>query len=381
MGTIAWLIRSFRFELSRQSTSCSQAASKSRPSGLSIGFLTVTMLLGTGCRTGGVPSFSWWPGNSENSQLAKDGGEGDGVRKPSETYPPYPQTSTPNAYGLGDVVPASAESAVGTTAGDSAPVTYGKTAPTQVGPYQSYPSTGLPQGNPPAGTANQSPLVGSSAVPDSDRGGATYAGGWSKPPAGQAANPEDMAVAEAVSQTQSEPRSQFSKGVSPPGASAPDVIAADPTQTGPTPMAVVGGDPRDRYASAAGSRFSSDGAPVAPFAGQPPLETAPVVQPAGVPAVTIQSPAAIQPELSVPDAHRPVTGGQSTSPPVNKRPETLYRPGGTSTYRPAQAILQPNQTGAGLAWGDKTNEASVGPAAPANPTVVPAGFSGGLTNP
>jgi len=304
--------------------------------------LSITLLcIAVGCRSGSGSSMSWWPGAANNRDLAQSdaAADGDAVRKPSESYPPYPTTSMPNAYSSGEVVPASAESAATGPESSAAPVTYGKAAPAQVGPYQAYPSTGMPPAalSPPEVVQSPAgaPAVSSGAAPEET---------------GSAFPSESRPTAASAS---------FGSADSGGGPGYAASAAAAPVGPGPVavaakesvPVASAAMDPQDRYAMASGassSRFSSAGAPPSsPEGFQGSIGSAPsVASPEGfAPASTAgQTPAS----FAAPPAATP-----TPAPKPAGRPDPMYRPGGTSTFRPAQAILDPSADGGSLAWGDR----------------------------
>lgn len=359
----------------------------SRAKPLGCGLLVAILVAGGGCRAGGGSSLSWWPGSAENSRLAASDGEREAVPKPSETYPPYPTTSTPEGYGSGAVVPASAESAAGSAAsasesagsgpGEGAAVTYGKEPPAQVGLYQAYPSTGVPPAvlSPPEviQTEPAAPAAAfSSAAPGAMAGGTSA---WSGRAAGTgSAGPASPLPVESggAGTTGFRPTGPDS---SPSGVAAAAQTAGSPfPPSAPTREAgAADGNAGDRYAVATGSRFSGgSGSPAASM------------QPAWAPTQPTGGlgPAAAE-GLGPPTV--PAVGGPATQsgtegfvqpPPVpgqpGRRPDPKYRPGGTSTYRPAQAILDPSGAEEGLAWGAPAGTG--GPPAPQ--AVIPAGYQG-----
>jgi hypothetical protein len=377
------------------------------------GVLVAILLAGGGCRTGGGSSLSWWPGSAENSQLAKSDGEADAVAKPSETQPPYPTTSTPEGYGVGPVVPASAESVAGGSAtgvsgadgagrGEAAAVTYGKEPPAQVGLYQAYPATGAPPAvlTPPE-VIQPEPGVPAAAPSTTAPGGMTGGGSaWSGGAAGAQPTTPASGLPTAAAGTGGagwQPNGQGGAAASGTGsvsiAPAGSVPSAPPDASFGTGSA--DGIAGDRYAVAAGSRFSGgSGSPVS--AAQSAALSGPSMQPAVPPQpMSGFGPAAFEgggpspvPSTGAGPATQSGAEGSTQPQPVpgqpGRRPDPGYRPGGTSTYRPAQAILESNglesngfesngQKG-GLAWGSPSSGDSA--LDPSGQRVVPAGYQG-----
>jgi len=323
----------------------------------------------TGCKSGAAMTKpSWWSfkgdSSSDSAKLASAPRfEGD-TRKPSETAKPYPTTSTPNGYVIagtggqdvaaGQIQPPSPQQ----------PVVYGQTPP--------------PAPAAPAMTAGMAPatpvgVVGSPAQPAAQVGPYASLGGDQIPPAGQplpniaplSSSPTQPGVGGYAGAT---PAGQPGETALPttayPGYSAP-AAAGEPAAR----MADARGvpDPRaaesaafagaaadaagSRYASASASRFGgpqpASAYPTAASAGgfgRPPESSAmpamppamaPAMPPAGMAPATMPATPAATPAL-LPPSGQPA--GMPTTPPA-RRPDPGYRPFGTSSYRPSQAIL------------------------------------------
>lgn len=284
-----------------------------------------------GCRSGSWVSKPSW---MTFGQKAEDAGPlssapafaGD-VPKPSATAQPYPTTSTPEGYSLPD---ATAQAATAPGAAPAA-VTYGSTPPpaaVAAAPTSSpSPTTSTaiaPQVGPYAATSPATP-VGAAVSPTEPSPPA-----WSTP--ALAAVPPTTAAATtastdpAAATVSTAPPPWASGATSPPAASAAasppqryaDARAASPAWT-PAPL---DGPPitAGRYAESGTSRFSTGAVPAA--ASMLPA-TPPELQPATAAPATLPVPAS--------DPATPAA-------PV-RRPDPGYRPGGTSSYRPARATL------------------------------------------
>jgi hypothetical protein len=91
-----------------------------------------------------------------------------------------------------------------------------------------------------------------------------------------------------------------------------------------------------RYGSATGSRFSTSFQPP-----QGPSTTEPQPQwstPPVTPANSVSPPPAAPPEAALP----------GSIPTPTRRPDPGYRPGGTSSYRPAKTLLAGDEEGEGV---------------------------------
>jgi|694.fasta_scaffold27968_7 hypothetical protein len=287
----------------------------------------LVLLATSGCKTGTATSKpSWWAfGGTDAAKLASAPAYDKGaIEKPSATSKPYPVTSTPQSYSLaaGQAAPAVDVAATppavtyGTTPAPArsqpAPAAVPEPAQTadarqpaplasitpQVGPY-----TNLP-GEPPAG------------------GGATEAGGDRF----RAAPPDRYADAR--------PSDSWSAPAAPPQQAA-----------------------SSRYGDAAGSRFAGGQQPAeVPLQGVPPAATTmPAVpaRPAGFsatePPAAVSGPppggsgfggVAVDPAV-VPAAPAtlPALSPSPSTPVPPRRNDPLYRPAGTSSYRPGREIL------------------------------------------
>ena len=309
-----------------------------------------------GCKTG--TSFtkpSWWTfggtPKAEAESLASAPPYGGDIKKPSESAKQYPTTSTPSGYVItGTGSPSDAVAQQFQTAQPQAPVVYGTTPPPQATPAAAV--AAVPAATPPQQPASSSiapqvgpygPLAGDTIPPP----------GQPLPPISPSTTPS-MATTPGMASMPSTPAesalpntaySNFSApaaspvGVAPPGprmadARAADPAAAIPAAALPAEAAAYGGS---RYSGGSGSRFS--GAEAASFsppaAYSTPAET-------GYPAPAAVSPFGAPPAVppSAVPAAAPATPGllQPSAQPV-RRPDPVYRPGGTSSYRPSRAIL------------------------------------------
>lgn len=305
----------------------------------------VAMLVVSGCKTGGTNSaLAWWPGTSkgsaDNEKLASAPSFDGKVEKPSETQSPYPTTTTPQSYAIDGQKPPSLASAgpppgaVAPPSGNS-PVTYGATPPTaasnptaaatppnpgtiaaQVGPYQGWPAGGggpaAPSTPPTSTPAPAAAALGfgsaSSMTPDALEPPARYAD------------------------------ARFGGATAAPAAAAPATTPQQmPAPAMPSePAAAV---PTSRYATSAASQFGTAPAeaPAAPAAFVP-AAAPPSAPPQVAPAAEIAEPSAFAPQSGVNRLRAPSASAEPPSSP-GRRPDPGYRPGGTSTYRPSQAIV------------------------------------------
>lgn len=277
-----------------------------------LGVGLVFALAATGCRSGTstFSSPSWWAfGNSAGADPEKlaaappfDGKAADGtITKPSQAATPYPTTTTPNGYSVADAnrgLPN--DPAVAATAPvEQAAVTYGSTPPPApalaaqapaapatapaAAPIAATPPPGGPQVGPYASLPGQIPTAGN-AQP------------LTPPPPLANATPGGFPATAGY-----EPAARM--------ADASALPAAEPAAT-------------SRYSSSTSSRF---GGGLEPAPSAPPAAS-PVMQP-------VSPPAQVSP---------PTQGAIQSSPPA-RRPDPGYRPGGTSSYRPARSILADEQ--------------------------------------
>lgn len=368
---------------------------------VAIGILIAT-LAGSGCRSGvrsmtapKWPSFgSSKPKGVDDSGLTAAPKVAASINKPSTAATPYPTTSTPAGYVVNDASPTAGGPVPGiqTAATDPGSVTYGVTPPaqvappaaespaavagtvppaavaTQVGPYATLPppppaaESPTPPGIPPSDPGLESALPSSPQVAAAPPGG----GYPVAPPAAASAFPstagyEPSRVADARG------------GFAPEGAAVAGAAAATPAlvpiTSQNTPPPDVGGT-QARYASDR-SRF---GDPLAPPADVPPASAAALAPPAAAvwtgandaSAPVVAPPASFPAAPPAPLAPAPLAPANPdglTSPPV-RRPDPVFRPGGTSSYRPAEQIFVDEQPVAPSAVRTASYEFAVPPSPP-----------------
>jgi hypothetical protein len=322
-----------------------------------------------GCRSG-VTSLSapkWWSFGDAKSANAKNfssapafGGSAatasadSTIKKPSEVATAYPTTSTPNGYAMAGSTPAGSAAAaavIPAATSEPAAVTYGLTPPTR---SQSVPavtsqvaSTTIDPSVPQMGRYESMPAppAPAPAVPPPPAASGFAAGYPAPAPAAAAADPAATATAgmaaapsafpatagyEPVRERLAENRSIDALG---PAAA---VAAANPglAPVEQSPMA----DPAasSGYRNVSGSRFAGGGTPALPAV----AATAPLVPPpAAVPPAAAMPPAATPPAAWTPPAA--ASGGPAATPavPPPRRPDPVYRPAGTSSYKPSEQIL------------------------------------------
>jgi len=342
-------------------------------------------LAGSGCR-GGVRSLSApkWPGLSgakakgvETPTLASVPTSDAPIKKPSASAAPYPTTSTPAGYVVNDPAHTGGvgPDTIQTAATDPAAVTYGVTpslappAPAvpaesvastpaaaaspagiapQVGPYATLPAPPAAAETPtapglPAGTSGlePTPLAAAPLMAGPPGGGYPVAA----PAASEVMPPPSPApTASAFPATAGyEPSARVADARGFGAAAAGTAVAALPPQAAPAtpeaapPLAPIvdpGGGVPSRYASQ-GSRYGGpmEGAadPVVPLG-------AAAVQESAAPAAFPTAPATPLPPAPLPAG----SPDGLTSPPV-RRPDPVFRPGGTSSYRPAEQIFVDEQ--------------------------------------
>ena len=346
---------------------------RGRLGAVAIGILLAS-LAGGGCRSG-VRSMSApkWPSfgaskakGIDDTALTAAPKIDAPTTKPSAAATPYPTTSTPAGYVVNEASPTAGVAAVGiqTAATDPATVTYGvapppqlaaaagdpRSAPTpesappqsispQVGPYAT-----LPTPPPPAETPAVPGLPPSSLPlepvppPPAQVAGTPPGGGYPlAPPATPSSFPstagyEPSRVADARGSLAAEPAA--------PGYAAAGVAAGAAAASTLSPITPPESGTPARYASDR-SRFGdpvADPALTAPggaFPASPPADAGwsgsaglPAAAPGPFPAAPAPLPAANPDGL--------------TSPPV-RRPDPVFRPGGTSSYRPAEQIFVDEQ--------------------------------------
>lgn len=266
---------------------------------------------------------SWLGGSPPPSSLSSAPAFDKGVAKPSQTSKPYPTTSTPGSYVLNNQTRTDTPRAT-TTAAAPSTVTYGAAPPSttapaapiapQVGPYASIQQAGssAPPNDPATAVTSgfaASPSFGGSMTPPAPATpptGSRFASadnssaGWTPPPPAQPSSPPMAPVAAPI---------------------------APPTQPVPTDS---------HYGTAGSSRFSggsdfppaaSAAPPQAPQFSAPPATAAPLIEPASTP---------------------PASALPGTMTPPARRPDPGYRPGGTSSYRPAKTLLADDEQDPGV---------------------------------
>jgi len=308
-----------------------------------------------GCKTG--TSFtkpSWWTfggtPKAEADALASAPPYGGEIKKPSESAKQYPTTSTPSGYVItGTASPTDAVAQQFQAAQPQTPVVYGSTPlpqPTSAVAVAAMPATtGPSQQTAPGSIAPQvgpyAPLAGDAIPPP----------GQPLPPISPSTTPS-MASTPGMPSTPSEaalPNTAYSSfsapsaspvNAAPPAprmadARAADPAAAIPAAALPAEAAAYGGS---RYSGGSASRFAgAESASFSPPAGAPaasyssPIET-------GFPAPAAASPFAAPP-ASLPSAVPAAPGLLQPSAQPVRRPDPVYRPGGTSSYRPSRTIL------------------------------------------
>lgn len=289
--------------------------------------------------------------------------------KPSTVATPYPTTSTPAGYVVNDSSPTAGAVAPGiqTAATDPGVVTYGVTPASQVdpppppappsladatspaaitpqvGPYTSFPppppeaetpsqgTLGI-EGNPPPGlAAGTYDAVERPRAPSTADAGPPGGGFPAAPPASSfpsTAGYEPSRVADARGGVET-----AAPGMAGAAAAAP-LAPINPPESG-TPA---------RYASDSsrfGAPMAADHPSIAPSGALPSAPATDAGWAAAVPPAAAAPPPA--PFPAAPPAALPAANPDGlTSPPV-RRPDPVYRPGGTSSYRPAEQIFVDEQ--------------------------------------
>jgi len=266
---------------------------------------------------------TWLGGSPPPSSLSSAPAFEKGIAKPSDTQKPYPTTNTPQAYALDPKTPPDATRP--SVAAVPAAVTYGSTPPASAAP-----SAIAPQVGPYASLQQPVPSVAqadpATAVTSGFGASPAFSGGMAPPPA-QAAPPAGSRFADA---------SGSSAGWTPPPAAQPTSPAVQPAAAA-FPPATMPAPNDSRYGTATSSRFSggTDVAqptsfappPASQFSAPPPAAAAPAIEPASTP---------------------PASALPGTMTPPTRRPDPGYRPGGTSSYRPAKTLLADDQDDAGV---------------------------------
>jgi hypothetical protein len=327
-----------------------------------------------GCKTG--TSFakpSWWTlggtPKPEGDTLASAPPYGGAIAKPSESAKPYPTTTTPGGYVItGSAGPSATVAQQFEAPQSQTPVVYGTTPSPQSTPIA-----------PGAATAAASPIAGSQqSVPPSiapQVGPYAALGGDSIPPPGQPLPPlapststgmSGMSGAGGMSPMPSEatlPNSAYSSfsgpaaspaAVEQPPARMADARGLDPAAAIPAaalPVEAAAAYGGSRYSATQESRFGGASPASFPATGSPP----PASYGSPVEAPLSTSPSAF-PAIAPPAAAPPMSPAVPSAPgllepgaqPV-RRPDPVYRPGGTSSYRPSRAILAEDSAPASVA--------------------------------
>jgi hypothetical protein len=305
-----------------------------RRHGTAVGQLGVVLVLpiafmATGCRSGTstFSSPSWWAfGNSAGADPEKlaaappfDGKAADGpITKPSQTATPYPTTTTPNGYVVADATRGlpNDPAAAATAPVEQAAVTYGSTPP------------------PPPASVAQAP-----AAPMTSPSAAPIAA--TAPPGGPQVGPYASLPGQIPTAGNAQPLAPPPLAGATPGG-FPATAGYEPAARMADASTLPAADPAasSRYSSSTSSRFGG-GLEPASSAPSSVLPAAPLSPPPAAPPATsfVPSPAA----PSMPQPLSPPAQGTAPSVPPQRRPDPGYRPGGTSSYRPARSILADDQ--------------------------------------
>jgi hypothetical protein len=296
---------------------------------LALVVLALFLVATSGCKSSSWASRPTWLGGTPSaSSLASAPSFDKGVAKPSETAKPYPTTSTPESYAL-NKAPRAEPTA---TAAAAPAITYGATPPPAAAAMAASPSSApgiAPQVGP------YSPLT---QAPSQVDPAAAVTSGFASAPAFGGASPPPASPTPPAGERFADARGG-GFGATPPAQ--------------PVPPAAPSAD--SRYGTATASRFSNGVQPAQPAAPQPTpqpqaLAPPPPAVPAAQPTAPMAAPPAVpptQPSSPVAPAIAPVTPPPPAAdgslpgaiPPPAKRPDPGYRPGGTSSYRPARSLL------------------------------------------
>ncbi len=369
-------------EVARSSFAERRRGRHSLPAAMS-GLVAVAILALSGCKTGGTSSpLAWWPGSSkgpaDNEKLASAPSFDGKVEKPSETQRPYPTTTTPQSYAVDGQKPASLASAPAATpaaapsvfAGGNSPDAYGTRGavaasnPTataspatpggvaaQVGPYQGWPAGGGPTATAPtspppspsgpaafAGLPATSPSTATPAMPATP----PAAGSPATPPAAGSSAALGFGSASSMTPDALEPPARYADSRFGQAAAAAPSFSAAASSSSSATVSEPATEPSSRYSTSGASQFGSQpfaaaaaAAPAAFAASAPPPSPSDALPQA---ASAVGDPSAVPPQTSVNRLRAP-SGSAGPSTPPARRPDPGYRPGGTSTYRPSQAIV------------------------------------------
>jgi hypothetical protein len=277
-------------------------------------------LVTSGCKTGTASSKpSWWAfGNADPAKLASAPAAG-GIEKPSTTAKPYPVTSTPQPYSLTAAAQPAAGAAPAEVAATPPAVTYGSTPAPRMQPVAAATPPDAIRGA--TAPRQQTPLA--SVAPQV--GPYTGLPGESPAAAGGAA----VAVDAAGDRFRSAPPERYAD--------------ARPSDSLPPSVSPAAGS---RFEPPAGGRFGGGQypsempaqSPAASPAGFSPVDQPPPASgflPAAAAGATLDSPAVPAVPASAPASLTP----SPTTPLPTRRPDPMYRPAGTSSYRPGREIL------------------------------------------
>lgn len=314
-------------------------AGRSCPAGsaaaLVIGGLLVAGV--TGCKTGTAGMKpSWWTfgggPKEEASKLAAAPSFNGGTEKPSASAKPYPTTTTPNGYVLNGGSPAAGAVATTEPAAATAPVTYGVTPP----PAKADP---VAIATAPA-AATSAPTAGSLSAISPQVG--PYAALPSEPPAA----PNDLPPLQAITAAPAAAGAAGYGTLPPPDMQRVADARGSAGWPAQQPAAVSAGS---RYESAPGSRFGGGGSAIdqalpSPAAAAFPAAAMPAaLEPLPAAPPSAAAPLAVPPSTPAPGFPPPPAAGVPPAVPASvpppRRPDPVYRPGGTSSYRPNRAIL------------------------------------------
>lgn len=331
------------------------------------------VLTTVGCKTG--TSFakpSWWTlgggGKADVGTLAAAPPyEGD-IKKPSETAKPYPTTSTPNGYVITGSSGAAGLASQTQSPQPTAPVVYGS-APPSLPPASTAALPPAPSGS--AGPAPGGSALGPQVGPYASLAGDTIPPpGQPLPPIGPSSMPATPAVVPAEAPLPGMAGSAFPAATPPSQASAFDPAAArmadarfapaaapaavSPVAIAPQVPAPAANDPAvaagGRYGSSSGSRFAGpQEAGLSGTAVGPSAYPASYGRPDELPASNPTAPFSTPTPAASPAAPSAAPGLLQPSGQPVRRPDSGYRPGGTSSYRPSRSLLADDSAPAAVA--------------------------------
>jgi len=304
--------------------------------------VAVLIAAASGCKSSSWAARPSWLGGSPAA--AFDGG----VPKPSETAKPYPTTNTPEGYVLSgapktDQAAAQLATPPAVTYGTTPPPTAQAAAQTAAPPAASQPAAGgiAPQVGPYAALTPPAASGGQAVDP-----AASVTAGLASAPSFEAAAPPAATAAGSLASERMADARTSGWAATPPSQSPLADVAAPPAD-----------DPGSRYGGT-GSRFGGAGfqsAAPPPEAGgfqQPPSQ--PAIEPFASQPPSGQPTGQEQPPTSPPAAETPPAAPPAnpalpgTLAPPTRRPDPGYRPGGTSSYRPARQLLDGQEAAGGV---------------------------------